>query len=426
MSERSKTPSYGAVVIENRHNDPMVLLCGGYHGWSFPKGHQEEGETPEQTAVREVKEETGISIQVDTSFTRTVGSALPGESSRTVTFFLGTCPDGMPEPSPQPEEVARAAWIPAAEAIRLIAYEPDREVLKDAFGCLNITYSDEYIPSDRPLLQECLDYVALKLGEELSQITLERVVMGVFYTGVKLSTGHGGLCYTPERQRSKGYCSPTPDTFMPHSGRLAGTNASVILAQVFESNQLKRALGIATLNALSTYIMEREAFGKHKRAGNVFDEIPILPASKTVVVGALVPAMRKLRDRGAEWTVLERNPRALKGDELKHYLPAERAPEVVPQADTLVIAGITLLNGTIEDILDMALPDALILITGPTASICAEPLFRRGISMIGGVTVTDADNALDMIAEGANIYQLYGRCAEQIIIRNPDKQPLCI
>ena len=74
MPDKTEIPSYGAVVIEKTSAGFMVLVVGGYHGWSFPKGHQEANETPVETARREVLEETGIGVVIDSSFFRTVAS----------------------------------------------------------------------------------------------------------------------------------------------------------------------------------------------------------------------------------------------------------------------------------------------------------------------------------------------------------------
>ena len=141
MINKKTTPSYGAIIIEETPAGRSVLMVGGFHGWSFPKGHQEEGEIPEETARREVLEETGIKAVIDTSFSGTVDSALPGDR-RTVTFFLGTSPDGLVEPVAQLEEVGRARWIPVERAIGEIAYEPDRRVFMDALSFLGIPYTE--------------------------------------------------------------------------------------------------------------------------------------------------------------------------------------------------------------------------------------------------------------------------------------------
>lgn len=137
MSDKTTIPSYGAVVIEKSAAGHVVLLVGGYHGWSFPKGHLESDESPEEAAHREVLEETGIDVLIDSSFSKMVDSALP-EDNRTVTFFLGHCPEGTPDPIAQSEEVEKAAWVPVDEAFKGIAYAPDRRVLAGMLAYLGI------------------------------------------------------------------------------------------------------------------------------------------------------------------------------------------------------------------------------------------------------------------------------------------------
>ena len=121
--------SYGAVVLEHTGCGSMVLLVTGYNGLSFPKGHIEENESPEQAAVREVLEETGIHIALDTAFSRTVESPL-SHDRRTVTFYLGTSLEGLKEP--RAAEVKEALWLPIDEAFSAIRYQPDRDILLQA------------------------------------------------------------------------------------------------------------------------------------------------------------------------------------------------------------------------------------------------------------------------------------------------------
>ena len=60
--------SCGAVVLRKNQGRLQVLLIKHINGghWAFPKGHVEPGETEEQTALREIKEETGLSVTLDT------------------------------------------------------------------------------------------------------------------------------------------------------------------------------------------------------------------------------------------------------------------------------------------------------------------------------------------------------------------------
>ena len=118
--------SYGAVVLESTDRGCMVLLVAGFNGLSFPKGHIEENETPEQAAVREVWEETGIRIALDAAFSRTVESPR-SRDRRTVTFYLGTSLEGLKEP--RAAEVKEALWLPFDEALSAIG--ANAEILVD-------------------------------------------------------------------------------------------------------------------------------------------------------------------------------------------------------------------------------------------------------------------------------------------------------
>jgi 8-oxo-dGTP pyrophosphatase MutT (NUDIX family) len=100
--------------------------------WSLPKGHIEDGETVEQTAVREVKEETGISARV----VRPLGSidywfvAERRRVHKTVHHFLLTAEGG--ELSDEDVEVTEVAWVPVAELETTLAYADERKLVRKA------------------------------------------------------------------------------------------------------------------------------------------------------------------------------------------------------------------------------------------------------------------------------------------------------
>lgn len=100
--------------------------------WSLPKGHIEDGETVEQTAVREVKEETGISAQV----LRPLGTidywfvAERRRVHKTVHHFLLESTGG--ELSDEDVEVTEVAWVPLAELETTLAYADERKLVRKA------------------------------------------------------------------------------------------------------------------------------------------------------------------------------------------------------------------------------------------------------------------------------------------------------
>lgn len=271
------------------------------------------------------------------------------------------------------------------------------------------------------ILQETAALVRETLGDALKDITLERAVFGLFFTGAKLSGGQGGLCFTPVKELPQAVCCPSSARAMPLSGRLAGRTAADCLADLEHDNILRKTLAIAVLNALSAACWEnRPPKGYSIRHGvDAFDEAVIPEKGKTVVVGALVPVLKRLIAAGADFTVLEQDARTLKGAELDHYAPPQDAPKHIPGAELLVITGTTVLNDTLPGLLKLAGPGAQVIITGPTASMLPDAFFRRGVTVLGGIMATAPDALLDIVAEAGSGYHFFGKSAERTVI-TPD------
>lgn len=273
--------------------------------------------------------------------------------------------------------------------------------------------------TDDILLKETIDLVTKQLGDEIEELTVERAVLGLFFSGVKLSSGHGGVCFTPIKEMPEAVCCPSSARAMPSSGKLAGRSVRTYLDDIFGGNILKKTLGIAALNALSALCWERaDHDGYEIEVGkDAFDEIEIVSREKAVVVGALVPIIRKLIAAGSDFKILEMDSATLKEAELPYFAEAARAPEFVPDADLLVITGVTILNGTLPGLLDLAKPGARIIVVGPTASMLPEAFFARGVTELAGILVTQPDEILDVIAEAGSGYHFFGKSAERTVIR---------
>ena len=273
------------------------------------------------------------------------------------------------------------------------------------------------------LLEETVAHVKNILGEKINDLTIERAVFGLFFTGVKLSDGQGGLCFTPVKEMPQAVCCPSSARAMPLSGRLTKRSIEETLANLESNNILRKTLAIATLNALSASCWNA---GEAQRSGyaleldkNTFDEVEIPAEGKTVLVGALVPILKRLIKSHADFTVLEMDKRTLKGAELDHYAPPEDAHLYIPEADLVVITGVTVLNDTLPNLLQLVKPGAQVVVTGPTASMLPNSFFKRGVTMMGGVLVTKPDEVLDCISEGGSGYHFFGRSAERLVIRKP-------
>jgi ADP-ribose pyrophosphatase YjhB (NUDIX family) len=97
--------------------------------WSLPKGHIEEGETPEQAALREVQEETGIESIIEKSLGVIDFWFMAGGKRihKTVHHYLFRENGGLL--APQESEVDEVAWFPLAEIVERLAYPDEKKLI---------------------------------------------------------------------------------------------------------------------------------------------------------------------------------------------------------------------------------------------------------------------------------------------------------
>lgn len=128
-----KEKSCGNIVFKEENNSIFVLLVHHNLGhWGIPKGHVELDETEEETAIREVFEETGISSYVIPGFREMITYSPKENVLKDVIFFLGKPNDN--ELTPQLTEVSEAKFIEIDKAVDLITHQDEKELLKKAIN----------------------------------------------------------------------------------------------------------------------------------------------------------------------------------------------------------------------------------------------------------------------------------------------------
>jgi 8-oxo-dGTP pyrophosphatase MutT (NUDIX family) len=129
--------SAGGIVFRTEPELSLLMVLDGYGRWTFPKGLLEQGETPEEAAVREIEEETGIQAEV----VARIGESRyvyhhprKGRVHKTVTFYLLRALGGCLQA--QDGEVAAVEWVSPEEASHRADYDGHDALVASAMAAL--------------------------------------------------------------------------------------------------------------------------------------------------------------------------------------------------------------------------------------------------------------------------------------------------
>ena len=172
----------------------------------------------------------------------------------------------------------------------------------------------------------------------------------------------------PRSQKPHKRCEPT----VPEAGDLTRyTGRELIKLAFLEDKPVLTSVGVAALNALlpdplPEMLEEEQAESLLGRYG----------ANRTVALIGHFPFVQRLRGQVGKLQVLELRPR--QGD-----LPADTASEVLPHADIVAITSMALINRTLEPLLELCAPEALVVMLGPSTPM-SPVLFEYGIDILAG------------------------------------------
>jgi uncharacterized protein (DUF4213/DUF364 family) len=128
----------------------------------------------------------------------------------------------------------------------------------------------------------------------------------------------------------------------------------------------------------------------------LFEQAP----GKDIAIVGHFPFVDKVRSLAQNLWVLEKDPRP--GD-----IPAEESAPYLGKAQIIAITGSAVVNGSMEDVLAMCNPGAVIMVLGPSTPL-SKVLFAHGVSILSGSQVVDEESTLLTLEQGGNFSQLQG------------------
>lgn len=264
------------------------------------------------------------------------------------------------------------------------------------------------------IVEAWLEDLEQALGAEPLRVADARV--GVFFTAAALSTGEVGVAFTP-RDLVDTVCCPRSAAAMPRAGELSGAPAWELAREALAPVALRRAVGVAVLNALSARAAETVGLGSARLMPGVdaLEAAGVRPSDTVALVGAFAPFLKVLKGRVAGLSVVDKHPGALKDDERPLWCSPEDAGPAIARADVVVATGATLVEGGLESILASARNARCVVLAGPTAPCWPGPFFARRVDVLGGIRVIDGQGLLRVVGEGGSGY-LFDGVAEKVCV----------
>ncbi|GAA6141825.1 hypothetical protein NBRC116584_16430 [Hydrogenophaga sp. 5NK40-0174] len=187
-----------------------------------------------------------------------------------------------------------------------------------------------------------------------------------------------------------------------HGGKtpLAGADAMGLACQLTSSDPVKRAVALAAANALTDSVWRRCGY-EPPSAGNSLGDIVLGPDDHLGMIGFFPPLVRRIDAVGGRLSVVEMS------EEIVH-LQQERFPNVTITTDRDVLrdcnvvvgTSTMLLNDTLDEMLGAAPKAGRFALIGPSAGLWPDELFERGVTLMGGTRIVDANGFRNAMANG--------------------------
>ena len=154
-------------------------------------------------------------------------------------------------------------------------------------------------------------------------------------------------------------------------------------------------IGLASINAICQHVMRETNFA----VDYATDSLGLLSVSKgdrVGMVGLFSGLIKTIKKTGAELIVVEKNDRLI---QKFPDLPITRDTTKLSTCNKILSTSTTILNNSLDEILAHCSPDAFISIVGPTAGYFPDPLFARGVDVVGGRVVDNGELLFKRLAE---------------------------
>jgi uncharacterized protein (DUF4213/DUF364 family) len=265
------------------------------------------------------------------------------------------------------------------------------------------------------ILEQSYKLLKTKYMDQMENLTISDVRIGVFLSAVLLSDGSCGVSSTVAD--TKAHCDKKSRDFGDFSPLKIKGQKVIDLFETGKKSTLIDTLKTAVLNAISSKLLLTSNYRIIENSDPI--DLVDLSSGKTItVVGGFQTYIQKISETNNKLYILELNENALSEEQKQFFIPADQYANILPSSDIVIITGLTLVNNTIDDLLASISQKAKVIVTGPSSSIIPDILFENKVNIIGATRVTDSDLLFSVVGEAGAGFHLFKYCAQKISILN--------
>ncbi len=153
-----------------------------------------------------------------------------------------------------------------------------------------------------------------------------------------------------------------------------------------------KVLGMAAINAISQYLFAQSVYSL-PAGGKTVAHLALDAGDRVGMVGYFPPLVEQVREMDLPLTVIELDEQWLQND---GHFEVTLEPEKLDDCSKIICTGTVLVNQTIDDLLPHFANAEQVFIVGPTVGCLPDPLFDRGITLLGGSRIVDQELFLQL------------------------------
>jgi uncharacterized protein (DUF4213/DUF364 family) len=195
---------------------------------------------------------------------------------------------------------------------------------------------------------------------------------------------------------------------------LEGGNPYSLAKRVKSDDLFHRTLAFGVINAISQYFFKICQYSLDFTT-NSLGLLNLKPADSVGMVGFFPPLIKRIKKRGISLVVLEKKEHLLQKHE---NWEVTSDPQRLEECNKVLSTSSTVLNNSLDQILNHCKNAEMISIIGPTAGFIPDPLFKRGVNVLGGTYVSNPPLFTDLVSQN----EKWGKSTKKYCIQ-ADKYP---